>query len=344
MCGVAAMSSRLPVACAPFAELTGPAIVGFSIPFGAAMIHITPERRTLHGHFSRDLAPVAEVASGETVRFTTLDCGWGLEPRDGGGEPVRQFGPRDGTLDEGHALCGPVAIRGALPGMSLEIRIGEVRPGSWGWSEAGGWPNPVNSRLGLDTEMCRLHWHLDAERGIAISSLDRRVAMAPFMEVMGMPPAEAGVHRTSPPRRTGGNIDLKELVTGTTLWLPIDVPGGLFSTGDGHAAQGDGEVGETAIECPIEQCDLTFVLRPDLSLKTPRAETAATWITLGFDEDLHEAMIRALDAMIDLMGDHYGMTRGEALAMASVVVDLRVTQVVNSVQGVHAVLAKDAIQ
>ena len=148
----------------------------------------------------------------------------------------------------------------------------------------------------------------------------------------------------SPPRRTGGNIDLKELITGTTLWLPIAVPGGLFSTGDGHAAQGDGEVGETAIECPIEQCDLTFVLRPDLSLATPRAETAAAWITLGFDEDLHEAMIRALDAMIELMGELYGMTRGEALAMASVVVDLRVTQVVNGVLGVHAVLAKDAIR
>lgn len=308
------------------------------------MIRITPERRTLHGHFSRELPPVAEVASGETVRFTTLDCGWGLEPRDGGGEPVRQFGPRDPVLDEGHALCGPVAIRGALPGMSLEIRIGEVRTGGWGWSEAGGWPNGVNSKLGLDTEMCRLHWQLDIERNVATSSLGRRVAMAPFMGVMGMAPAEVGVHRTSPPRRTGGNLDLKELVAGTTLWLPIEVPGGLFSTGDGHAAQGDGEVGETAIECPIELCDLTFVLHTERSLETPRAETAEAWITLGFDEDLHEAMIRALDAMIDLMGELYGMTRPEALAMASVVVDLRVTQVVNGVLGVHAVLAKDAIR
>jgi acetamidase/formamidase len=308
------------------------------------MIHITPERRTLHGHFSRDLAPIAEVASGDTVRFTTLDGDWGLEPHDGEGAPHRQFVPRDKVLDAGHALCGPVAIRGAQPGMILEVGIGEIVTGSWAWTAAGGWANLVTSRLGLTTEECRLRWELDRERGVATSSRGRRVAMRPFMGVMGMPPAEPGIHRTGPPRLTGGNIDCKELVAGTTLWLPIAVPGGLFSTGDGHAAQGDGEVGETAIECPIERCDLTFTLRPDLSLAAPRAETPDAWLTFGFDEDLDEAMFLALDAMLGLMGERYGMGRAEALAMASVAVDLRVTQVANGVLGVHAVLAKDAIR
>jgi acetamidase/formamidase len=308
------------------------------------ILEIAPERRTLHGHFSRDLAPIAEVASGDTVRFTTLDCDWGLEPRHRGGELQRRFEPRDQVLDKGHALCGPVAIRGAQPGMTLEVGIGEIRTGSWGWTEAGGWANTVTSRLGLTAEACGLHWDLDRERAVATSSRGRRVAMRPFMGVMGMPPAEPGIHRTSPPRPTGGNIDLKELVSGTTLWLPIAVPGGLLSAGDGHAAQGDGEVGETAIECPIERCDLTLTLQPDLSLSTPRAETPDAWITLGFDEDLDEAMFQALDAMLGLMGERYDMARAEALAMASVAVDLRVTQVVNGVQGVHAVLAKDAIR
>ncbi len=308
------------------------------------MIHVAPERRTLHGHFSRDLPPIVEVASGDTVRFTMLDCGWGLEPRDGGGEPRRQFEPRDRILDAGHALCGPVTIRGAMPGMTLEVRVGEILTGSWGWSEAGGWENAVNRRLGLTTEACRLHWDLDPERRLATNQHGRRVAMHPFLGVMGMPPAEAGVHRTSPPRPTGGNIDLKDLVKGTSLWLPIAVPGGLFSAGDGHAAQGDGEVGETAIECPIERCDLTFVLHPELAISTPRAETRDAWMTLGFDQDLDEAAFIALDAMLDVMGERYGMARAEALAMASVVVDLRVTQVVNEVKGVHAVLARDAIR
>jgi acetamidase/formamidase len=118
----------------------------------------------------------------------------------------------------------------------------------------------------------------------------------------------------------------------------------LFSTGDGHAAQGDGEASVTAIECPIERCDLTFVLHSELAITTPRARTAEGWLTLGFDADLDEAMYIALDAMLGLMGEQYGMSRGEALAMASVVVDLRVTQVVNGVKGVHAVLPHGAIR
>lgn len=164
------------------------------------------------------------------------------------------------------------------------------------------------------------------------------------MGVMGMPPADPGVHRTSPPRPTGGNIDCKDLVAGTSLFLPVAVPGGLFSTGDGHGAQGDGEVSETAIECPIACCDLTFMLHPEMTITTPRARTAEGWLTLGFHEDLNEAMFVALDAMLDLMGEQYGMGRSEALAMASVVIDLRVTQVVNGVKGVHAVLPHGAIR
>ena len=138
-------------------------------------------------------------------------------------------------------------------------------------------------------------------------------------------------------------MDCKELVAGSTLYLPIPVPGALFSVGDGHALQGDGEVCGTAIECPMERVDLTFRLREDLRLTTPRANTAAGWITLGFHEDLDEAIMIALSAMLDVMCEQYGLQRPDALALASLVVDMRITQLVNGVRGVHAVLPHGAI-
>ena len=121
------------------------------------------------------------------------------------------------------------------------------------------------------------------------------------------------------------------------------MPGGLFSAGDGHAAQGDGEVSGLAIECPVTQADLTFYLHPNLSLATPRAETPSGKLTLGFGETLNEAMGDALEAMLDWMGELYGLSRPDALALASVAVDLRVTQVVNGIQGVHALLPHNAL-
>jgi acetamidase/formamidase len=140
----------------------------------------------------------------------------------------------------------------------------------------------------------------------------------------------------------GGNIDCCELVAGSTLYLPVAVDGALFSTGDGHVAQGDGKVSGTAIECPMERVELTFALRDDMPLRTPLAQTPAGWVAMGFDEDLDEAMLIALEAMVDLVAARDGVGRSDALALCSVAVDLRVTQVVNQVCGVHAVLAPDA--
>jgi acetamidase/formamidase len=143
---------------------------------------------------------------------------------------------------------------------------------------------------------------------------------------------------------SGGNIDCKELVAGTTVYLPIPVDGALLSAGDGHAAQGDGEVSQLAIECPLERAQLTVSVRDDLTLSTPIARTDDAWLTFGFDEDLDEAAALAIDAMLELMGREHGLERREALALASIVVDLRVTQMVNRVRGVHAVLPHDAIR
>jgi acetamidase/formamidase len=156
-----------------------------------------------------------------------------------------------------------------------------------------------------------------------------------------MPPDEPGVHSTIPPRRCGGNIDCKELVAGTTLYLPIPVDGAHFSAGDGHAAQGDGEVSGTAIETPVDAM-LTLDLRDDLPLDWPIARTHDAWLAFGFDEHLGLAARIAVDGMLDLMVREHGLSRPDALGFASVLVDLRVTQVVNQVLGVHAVLRDDA--
>jgi acetamidase/formamidase len=158
-----------------------------------------------------------------------------------------------------------------------------------------------------------------------------------------MPPPEPGIHPTAPPRKWGGNIDCKELVPGTALYLPIPVDGAMLSVGDGHAAQGHGEVSGTAIECPLERAQLTFELS-DLELRSPLARTDDAWLAFGFDEDLDRAAEHAMATMLDLMERELGLGRDHALALSSVVVDLHVTQIVNVTKGVHAVLRDGAIR
>ncbi len=285
-------------------------------------VHELPlERRTLHGHFSRDLAPVLTIDPGDTVRLATPNAGWRLESRE-------RFEPRDEVLDAGHALAGPIEVRGARAGGTLVVRIDDVCPGSWGIT-------PVDAEHAL-------RWELDAAAGIGRARAFE-VTLEPFLGVLGMPPPEPGIHGTAPPRRSGGNIDCRELGAGATLFLPIPVDGALFSAGDGHARQGDGEVCGCAIECPAE-AELTIDLRDDLALEWPVAWTSAAWIAFGFDEDLDVAAAIATKGLVDLMHREHGIAAPDAFALASVVADLRVTQVVNGVKGVHAVLPHDAIR
>jgi acetamidase/formamidase len=288
------------------------------------MIHEIPlERRTLHGHFSPDLEPIAAIDPGDTLRFSTLDAGWHSVPEHA------HFDDLDPERDGGHALIGPIEVRGAGATGTLEVRIEKVQVGTWGITFADG-----EGML----------WSLDGEAGTGVGPAGATVTLAPFLGVLGMPPPEQGVHSTGPPRRWGGNIDCKELVAGTRLFLPIPLDGALFSAGDGHARQGDGEVSGTAIECPLELAELTIDLHDEFVLETPIARVREAWIAFGFDEDLDEAAGIATEAMLDLMLRELGLGRREALALASVVVDLRVTQVVNGVKGVHAVLRDDAIR
>jgi acetamidase/formamidase len=302
---------------------------------------LRPDGGTLHGWFDRDLPPVLTVDPGTTVRFVTLDSGWSAGPYTGDG---RRRVPEH-TPGAGHALTGPVEVRGARPGDVLAVRIDDVVPGPWGTTYAGARPTAWNVRLGIERPAV-VPWTIDAAAGTATSPLGT-VALRPFLGVMGMPPAEAGRHSTVPPYWHGGNLDCRELVAGSTLYLPVPVEGALFSAGDGHAAQGDGEVSGTAIECPVERADLTLDVLPDLfgrRLTTPVADTPAGWVAMGLGNDLDEAAAEALGAMLDLLGALHGLGRSEAMALASVVVDLRVTQVANQVFGVHAVLPRDAVR
>ena len=268
------------------------------------------------GFFSRDYQPVVTVDAGEPVVFSALNAGWRWD------EQIEEPQP-DGA---GHALFGPIEVRGARAGATLVVHIDEVVPRSWGATFA---PD------------VKLVWSLEADTWT--SERGARVPAAPFLGVIGMPPPEPGEHPTGPPRKWGGNIDCKLLVAGTTLYLPIPVDGALLLAGDGHGAQGDGEVSGTAIECPLERAQLRFELG-DLDLRSPIARIGDTWVAFGFDADLDLAAEQAMATMLDLMERERGLDRNHALALASVGVDLAITQIVNGVKGVHAVLRDDAFR
>jgi len=308
-----------------------------------ALYTIEPEAGKLHGQFSRELRPVLTIDPGDTVRYRTLDAGWNVtRPTEPDPKKWDIFPDRDRERDGGHALNGPIAIRGAKPGMTLVVQIDVVEPGSWGWNAGvDSWAtrNEPDSKDPAEFFL----WDIDRVTSTARNQLGQVLPIKPFLGVLGMPPNEDGWHSTGPPRACGGNMDCKELVAGSTLYLPIPVAGALFSAGDGHALQADGEVSGTAIECPMDRVELTFDLRDDLKVETPRANTPAGWVTLGFDPDLNKAYDSAMWAMIDLMSELYGITRLNALSLASLIVEMRVTQRVNGTNGVHALLPHDVL-
>ncbi len=299
---------------------------------------IEPDARTLRGYFSPDLDPVLTVDPGDIVHARTVDALWSSAPHDGPWEEfprIPEYSPEHG---DGHALIGPIAVRGAKPGDVLAVSIDEVIPGAYGTTFAGGYPDPVNQRFGIEQDGITHSWRIDATTGTARNQHGIVVPTRPFLGVMGMPPAEPGRHSTSPPRVSGGNLDCKELVAGSTLYLPVPVEGALFSFGDGHAAQGDGEVSGSAIECPMDRVQLRFDLHRDWELRTPVAHTPAGWLTLGLGDTLDAAALSALEAMFALLGRLHGLTRHDAIALSSVTVNLRITQIVNGTVGVHAIL------
>lgn len=288
--------------------------------------------------YSRDAAPVLTVSPGDELRVTTLDVLGHLErPRHGGDDRPKMF-----PTFRGHCLAGPIAVEGARPGDVLAVHLRQMQPGPWGFTLAGVHDTPLNRRLGVD-EAHWISWEIDEPGGTARCDLGYEVDLAPFLGIVGLAPTEPGEHTTFPPRTCGGNLDCRELVAGSTLFLPVGVEGALLYVGDGHAAQGDGEVAGTAIECPMTT-ELAVDLVPEAALDVLHATTPAGRLTFGLSPDLNEAVGEALDAMVEWMHRRLGCSRVEAVALASVAVDLRVTQVVNQTFGVHALWPDDRLR
>ena len=296
---------------------------------------LDPTPATTRDVFSRDHPPAMTIDPGDTIVVRSLDASGHLARQTFPGEQQ----PKMISPSRGHCLTGPIEVRGAQPGDMLALRLISLRTAEWGWTVAGARETPVTRRLGLaDGPPSWLLWELDADAGKGHTQQGFTRALAPFLGVMGLAPPEEGEHSTVPPRAVGGgNMDCRELVAGSTVFLPVTVPGAWLYLGDGHAAQGDGEVGGTAIECSMTT-EAVVELVTGRPLASIHAETPVGRITFGFDSDLNVAMGDALDAMVIWMQTLFDLDKATSLALASACVDLRVTQVANGTWGVHAVL------
>ena len=241
----------------------------------------------------------------------------------------------------GHILTGPVAVRGAQPGDALEIRIVDVAlRQDWGYTAvrplAGALPDHIEAAEQIISR-------LDPETCTALLPWGTRIALRPFFGVMGVAPRRSwGAISSIQPRAHGGNLDNTLLVPGSTLYLPVFVEGAGFSVGDGHAAQGDGEVCVTAIETALTG---TFEIhvRKDLRLDYPEAETPTHLVAMGMDPDLDTAARDALRRMLERVQRETGLTRNRAFMLMSLVADVRVTQLVNEHKGIHVTMPKSAL-
>lgn len=304
----------------------------------------TPENISW-GRFDPASAPVATVGSGDTI---TLDClpSWlahlrvpspfaMLEDHRTAVESVpRGPGP--------HFVTGPVAVRGARPGDVLQVSIEQVTPRQdWGWN--GIWPGKGALPDRFEAESIRFIG-IDLARGVIPLPGGVTIPLRPFFGILAVaPPAEAGPQSTVEPQKFGGNIDNRELVQGSSLFLPVWTEGALFFAGDGHAAQGDGEVSQTALETALRGT-FRLTLHKAVAWKLPRAVTATDYVTMAFDPDLDAAVSVAVDQMVDWIVDLTGMDAVDAYSLFGFAGSLRITQVVDGNKGVHAMLARDLLE
>ena len=308
-----------------------------------AFYEIKVSRENIHGTLSKSIKPILEIESGDSVSFETLEGDWRWDkPETPATASGKRFLERVMPQDQGHALCGPVYVKGAKPGMTLKVHVDRVVPAEWGWSRVGGGDVEHLSRIGFDGEEHFLLWDLDYDAKTCKSNEGHMVAMDPFMGVMAVAPNSEGHVRTHLPGIHGANLDCKDIIAGSTLYMPIYTEGALFSTGDGHARQGDGELGCTAIECPMRDVRMTFEVL-DEPFEFLKCDSPRGWITFGFNPELTEASYEALMNMVKLMRKLYGFSQKEAMNLTGAVVDMHVTQIVNGIRGAHAVLQHGAI-
>jgi len=283
-------------------------------------------------------SPVLTVESGDEVVFETWNH-WGDSIRDGMTledvfRLVNEVYPGRGP----HSITGPVAVRGALPGQVLRVDILELDVNQYGFnlfrpSEYGQGLLPDEFPNGQIR-----HFHFNLESMSVAFNDDISIDLQPFLGIMGVAPSAPGPHHSAPPGPFGGNIDLRDLVEGTTLYLPVLVEGANFYVGDAHARQGDGEVCLTALETSMRRARLRLTVIDDETIERPRAETDRSVITMGLDVDLEQASRLAVIDMIGWLGRNHALSRADAYSLCSIAVDLSVTQLVNGTKGVHAKL------
>jgi acetamidase/formamidase len=293
------------------------------------------------GYFDAGLQPVLTVASGDTVQVECVSGGPDILPKGDNWEILPDHLAIHAGLEQklgAHILTGPIAVEGAEPGDVLEVQILNIDcRQNWGYTRI----RPLAGTLPEDFPIKKvLHSGIDRQRGVCTLPWGAEIDLAPFFGVMGVaPPPVYGMCTSIVPREFGGNMDLKELTAGTTLYLPVWAPGALFSCGDGHGVQGDGEVCVTALETALSGT-FRLVLRKDMHFTLPRAETPTHHITMAFNEDLDDAAKDALREMIKLIGEKTGLEAADAYMYASLAVDMRVTQLVDGNKGIHAMLPK----
>jgi acetamidase/formamidase len=298
------------------------------------------------GYYWSAAKPVLTIKSGDTVEIQTMTTGSptslannGVKPEDIQQElktihaEVKDKGPG------GHILTGPIYIEGAEPGDTLEVRIQKVQLSvpyaSNGFSPQRGVLPPTDFEKGRTKII-----PLDMQRNVAKFAENIEIPLHPFFGSMGVAPTEAkGRVSSGPPAEYAGNIDNKDLVAGTRLFIPVFVKGALFEVGDGHAGQGNGEVDITAMETSLVGT-FQFVVRKDMHLKGPRGETPTHWIAMGLDPDLNQATLNATRDAIDFLVTEKHLSREDAYALCSVAVDFNITQAVDGTKGVHAMIPK----
>lgn len=307
---------------------------------GSATKRLEASARTVHfGFFDAALAPVIEVDPGEEIWIETVSA-----------DPAHDVPPewlpaRLGDIHEHaergtgpHILTGPIAVRGARPGDVLEVDILEIRlTQPYGYNIV----SPMKGMFAGEEPVQRTTIiPIDLGTGLAEVAPGVAIPTRPFFGQLGVaPPPEWGRLDSRPPNRHGGNIDNKELLPGTRLLLPIANDGALFSVGDGHAAQGDGEVNQTAIETSLDG-RLRLSVRRGLALDWPVAVTPTHLMTMAFHDDLDGAARLAMRSMIRLLQDHHALPFHDAYRLCSIAADMRVTQFVNGNRGIHVMLPR----
>jgi acetamidase/formamidase len=304
--------------------------------------HLHASAETCHwGFFEARLKPVLTVASGDEATIDTISGGPEVVPdrsRFHIPPEMSEVHAKSDRMVPGHILTGPIAVDGAEPGDVLQVDILDVQlRQDWGWNLI----KPLAGTLPDDFHETRLlNIPLDRARMVGRLPWGLDLPLKPFFGVMGVaPPPSWGRISSLVPRAMGGNLDNKELGAGATLYLPVFVPGAMFSCGDGHGVQGDGEVCVTAIETAL-QGRFRLMLRKDLRFVYPRAETPTHYITMAMDPDLDQCAVRALRDMIALLGDTRNLSREDAYTLCSLAADLRVTQTVNGSKGIHCMIEK----